>query len=101
MPHAYYKEHTMTIDSSKSPQTTAVPGALQPARTDDLLASGADAGDGARGFGGTAPEALQTGMEGIAGATVQGSEQSATPLPAGTYQTVQDNAGQVHNKQGS
>lgn len=91
----------MTIDSSKQPQTTIVPDAGQPARTDDLLASGADSADGARGFGGNVqPEALQTGMEGIAGATVHGNEQSARPAPAGTNQTVQDNAGQVRNKQG-
>ena len=90
----------MTIDSSKSPQTTTNPGAAQPARTDDLLASGADSQDGARGFAGsTAPEALQTGMEGIAGATVQGNAQSAG-RPAVTTQTVPDNAGQVRNKQG-
>lgn len=90
----------MTINSSTQPQTTIVPDATQPARTDDLLASGADRQDGARGFEGTAaPEALQTGMEGIAGATVQGNAQSDTR--SATPQTVQDNAGQVRNKQGS
>ena len=48
--HAHNQEHTMTIDQSKLPQTTIVPDSTQPARTDDLLASGADTADGARGF---------------------------------------------------
>lgn len=88
----------MTIDSSKQPQTTSA----QPARTDDLLASGADSADGARGFGGTtSPDALQTGMEGIAGATVQGNRQSDSSSASPNNQTVQDNPGQVRNKQGS
>ena len=92
----------MTIDSSKQPQTTSIPANAAPARTDDLLASGADSKDGARGFGDQAdPASLQTGMEGIAGATVQGNAQSAAQPAITTTGTVQDNPGQVRNKQGS
>ena len=83
-----------------SPQTTPTTPAQPPARTDDLLASGADAQDGARGFEGTAdPQGLQTGMEGIAGATVEQPEKPTDSRPAVT-QTVQDNQGQVRNEQG-
>ena len=92
----------MTIDSSKQPQTTSTLGNAQSARTDDLLASGADSKDGARGFvGQTNPEALQTGMEGIAGATVQGNSQSGAQPAVTNTATLQDNPGQVRNKQGS
>jgi hypothetical protein len=84
----------MTLDSSKQPQTSIVPDSTQPARTDDLLASGAGIEDGARGFADQAdPSTLQTGMEGIAGATTQvGGKQSGQPGPA-TPETVQDNPG--------
>jgi hypothetical protein len=92
--HTHKQENIMTIDSSKQPQTTGDAGSAQPARTDDLLASGADRRHGAEGFTGNAtPEALKTGMEGIGAATVQGSGDTATS------QTVQDNATQVRNKQ--
>lgn len=78
----------MTINSTTQPQTTALPDSQESARTDDLLASGAETEDGARGFEGqAAPQNLQTGMEGIAGATVQqGNRQSddATPGATGT-----------------
>jgi len=91
----------MTIDQSKLPQTTIVPDSTQPARTDDLLASGADTADGARGFTDQAdPSTLQTGMEGIAGAAVQGNRQSASQPGAATG-TVQDNPGQVRTKPGN
>jgi hypothetical protein len=85
----------MTFDSSKQPQTSIVPDSTQPARTDDLLASGAGSEDGARGFADQAdPSTLQTGMEGIAGATTQdGGKLSSQPGP-GTPGTVQDNPGQ-------
>lgn len=95
----------MTNDASKDaneqPQTTT--GTQQSARTDDLLASGAESRDGAQGFEGKAgPDALQTGMEGIAGATVgKGNRQSGSPVPDPANQTLPDNAGQVRNKQGS
>jgi hypothetical protein len=69
------------------------------ARTDDLLASSADAKGGARGFeGDTAPEALQTGMEGIADATEAQKTPPTDSQVAGTGQTVQDAAGQVRDK---
>jgi hypothetical protein len=85
----------MTFDSSKQPQTSIVPDSTQPARTDDLLASGAGSKDGARGFADQAdPSTLQTGMEEIAGATTQeGGKQSSQPGPA-TPETVQGNPGQ-------
>lgn len=85
----------MTFDSSKQPQNSIVPDSTQPARTDDLLASGAGSKDGARGFADQAdPSTLQTGMEGIAGATTQkGGEQSSQPGPA-TPGTGQGNPGQ-------
>lgn len=69
------------------------------ARTDDLLASSADAKGGARGFeGDTAPEALQTGMEGIADATGAQKKPPTDSQASGTGQTVQDTAGQVRDK---
>jgi hypothetical protein len=84
--------------NSRTPSTTT---SGQPARTDDLLASDADSAGGARGFGVNAnPEALQTGMEGIAGATVPGNLQSDSRSGSPDNQTVQDNPGQVRNKQG-
>lgn len=92
----------MTTDSDKQAGTTANPGNSQSTRTDDLLASGADGKDGARGFGGTAaPEALQTGMEGIAQATVQGNKQSNSHSSPADSQTVQDNPGEVRARQES
>lgn len=86
----------MTNDTTKPPETPANPGAQQSARTDDLLASGADSKDGARGFDSKAdPQTLQTGMEGIAGATdKQGNRQSESHKPAATSQTLPDNPGQ-------
>jgi hypothetical protein len=90
----------MTIDSGKQANPTVISGNSQSARTDDLLASGPDSKDGARGFGGTAaPEALQTGMEGIAQASVQGNKQSDSHSSQATSQTVPDNPGQVRGKQ--
>jgi len=89
-------------NESKQPQTTMIPGAQQPARTDDLLASGADSKDGARGFADQAdPATLQTGMEGIAGATVPGNEQRDGRPAITTTGTVQDIPGQERSKQGS
>lgn len=89
----------MTIDSSKQPQTTIVPASTQPARTDDLLASGADGKDGARGFTDQAdPSSLQTGMEGIAGATTHEHGNSTDQADGSVTQTVQDNPGQQRNK---
>lgn len=90
----------MTIEANKQAQTT---GTQQSARTDDLLASGANPEDGARGFGADAkPEALQTGMEGIAGTTTQqGNRQSESHITGTTNQTLPDNVSQVGNKQGS
>lgn len=83
-------------------QPASKPAAPQEARTDDLLASGAEAGDGARGFEGQAdPQSLQTGMEGIAGATVrQGTPATDSQEPART-ETVQDNPGSARNRQGA
>lgn len=90
----------MTSESNKQAQPA---GSQQTARTDDLLASGANAEDGARGFGADAePEALQTGMEGIAGTTTQqGNRQSESHITGTTNQTLPDNDSQVGNKQGS
>lgn len=89
----------MTIDANKQVQTT---GSQQQARTDDLLASGAGAEDGAEGFSADAkPEALQTGMEGIAGTTTQqGNRQSESHIAGTTNQTLPDNAGLMGNNQG-
>jgi hypothetical protein len=85
----------MTIDAHTQPQTSIVPDSPQPARTDDLLASGADSKDGARGFADQAdPSTLQTGMEGIAGVTTQGGEKPAGQFGTPTPVTVQDNPGQ-------
>jgi len=89
----------MTNDAGKQTQGVIVPDSSQPARTDDLLASGADRKDGARGFADQAnPSTLQTGMEGIAGATVQEGMKSASRSVNAT-ETVQDNPGQDGNKQ--
>ena len=83
----------MTInDNSQAPAA---------ARTDDLLASSADVKGGARGFEGQAtPEALQTGMEGIA--SVTGTQENAQTDSQASHinETVQDKPGQVRNKQG-
>lgn len=81
----------MTInDNSQAPAA---------ARTDDLLASSADAKGGARGFEGRAtPEALQTGMEGIARATSEKKSNITDSQASGTQQTVQDKPGQVRDK---
>jgi hypothetical protein len=67
----------------------------QSARTDDLLVSGADEQDGARGFDSKAdPQALQTGMEGIA----HPNRQSADKEPGANKQTLPENPGQSRNK---
>jgi hypothetical protein len=87
----------MSTDSNKQSDNVPADGE---ARTDDLLASGADAKDGARGFGKADPGALQTGMEGIAGATTEANQQSESSAQNATDQTLQDNPGQVSNKQG-
>lgn len=87
----------MSTDSNK--QSDNVPAGGE-ARTDDLLASGADAKDGARGFVKADPGALQTGMEGIAGAATERSQQSESSPQNATDQTLHDNPGQVRNKQG-
>jgi hypothetical protein len=72
-------------------------------RTDDLLASGAESADGARGFGGKDRAApLQTGMEGIKNATAgQGNWQSDSQGESGQKQTLPDNPGRLRNKQES
>ena len=72
-----------------------------PARTDDLLASGAESKDGARGFENNPTAApLKTGMEGIGdtagGGDRQADTQDATPQP----DTFADNPDQLPNKQG-
>jgi hypothetical protein len=89
--HITIKEPPMTTDDNRT-----APGA---ARTDDLLASSADARGGAQGFEAKAtPDALQTGMEGIAPTGTQQVHQTdsqATP----TNETVQDKPGQVRNSQ--
>jgi hypothetical protein len=85
----------MTSDTSKQPQTSIVPDSTQPARTDDLLASGASSKDGARGFADQAdPSTLQTGMEGIAGATTQDGVKPSGQTGPVTPETVQDKPGQ-------
>lgn len=73
------------------------------ARTDDLLASGADSKDGAKGFVNKSDAApLQTGMEGIAEATgSQGNQQSDSQDQNVHKQTLTENPGQMRNKQGS
>lgn len=73
------------------------------ARTDDLLASGADSKDGAKGFVNKSNAApLQTGMEGIADATgSQGNRQSDSQDQNLQKQTLTDNPGQMRNKQES
>jgi hypothetical protein len=92
----------MSNDSGNPATPSTTPGNSQSARTDDLLASGADREDGARGFGGAVgPEAIKTGMEGIAQAAVQGNRQSDKDSSTADNQTVQDNPGQVRNKQES
>ena len=70
------------------------------ARTDDLLASGADSKDGAKGFVNKSDAAsLQTGMEGIANATgSQGNCQSDSQDQDVKKQTLPENPGQVRNK---
>jgi hypothetical protein len=93
----------MTNDTSKSSANQPNPGAQQSARTDDLLASGADSADGARGFDSKAdPQALQTGMEGIAEATSsQGNRQSDSHNSTAASQTLPDNQGQLRSEQKS
>jgi hypothetical protein len=91
----------MTADANKQPPVPpADTGARQSARTDDLLASGADAKDGARGFDSNAdPHTLQTGMEGIADAAAsQGNRQSDRAETAAQQQTLADKPGQARNK---
>lgn len=89
----------MINDSGKQMQGDIVQDSSHPARTDDLLASGADSKDGARGFADQAdPSTLQTGMEGIAGATDQEGGKSAMRSGVAT-ETVQDNPGREDNKQ--
>ena len=69
------------------------------ARTDDLLASGAEPEDGAQGFDRDAnPETLQTGMEGIAGTTAGKRRAPTGSNQSGISGTVQDNPGQVRGK---
>ena len=87
----------MSTDTNKQPPS---PDA-QPARTDDLLASGAEAQDGAHGYTNQAdPQALQTGMEGIAESTIkQGNRQGNSHQPGVTKETLPDNPGQVRSKQ--
>lgn len=86
----------MTTDTNKPAATTVKPDPQQSARTDDLLASGADSKDGARGFDSEGdPKTLQTGMEGIAEATnAQGNGQSESNKSGATSQTLPDNPGQ-------
>jgi len=93
----------MTTDTTQPAATPAPPDAQQRARTDDLLASGAERNDGARGFDSKAdPQTLQTGMEGIAEATnTQGNRQSDGHKPETSRQTLPDNPGQLHNEQKS
>lgn len=70
------------------------------ARTDDLLASSADEKGGARGFEGQAtPEALQTGMEGIADATNAQKTVQTDTQASRMDETVQDKAVQVRDQQ--
>lgn len=65
------------------------------ARTDDLLASGAEAKDGARGFDTPAdPGQLQTGMEGIDAATPAQGDQNKQGDVGATTSTLPDNVGQ-------
>lgn len=73
------------------------------ARTDDLLASGADSKDGAQGFGNKSTAGtLKTGMEGIPNATSgQGNKQSDSQEANQQNQTLTDNPGQLQNKQAS
>lgn len=83
----------MTNDSTKQSPAT-------PARTDDLLAGGAEPQDGARGFDGKAhPGSLQTGMEGIAGTTARKEKNQTGSRISGVSETLQDNPGQVRDKQ--
>lgn len=79
------------------------PARNNPARTDDLLASGAGREDGARGFDNdTGAESLETGMEGIATTTVgKGNLQSDSQESTGDTQTLTDKPGQLRNRQGS
>ena len=93
----------MTVETTKPSDTPVRPDAQQSARTDDLLASGADPEDGARGYDSKAdPQTLQTGMEGIADANKpQGNHQSESNKPAATNQTLPDNPGHLRNEQKS
>jgi len=79
--------------TKNTPVPPATPEAGEGARTDDLLAGGAEIQDGARGFESKAdPQALQTGMEGIAGASnTQGNRQSESHNTAPTKDTLPDN----------
>jgi hypothetical protein len=89
--HITKKEPPMTTnDNSQSPAV---------ARTDDLLATSADAKGGARGFEAqSTPETLQTGMEGIADATSAQKSNSTDSQASGITQTVQDKPGQVRDR---
>ncbi len=93
----------MTDSTTKPANPPVRPEAQQNARTDDLLASGADPEDGALGFDSKAdPQALQTGMEGIAGANqTPGNRQSESNKPDATNQTLPDNLGHLRNEQKS
>lgn len=69
--------------------------ARQSARTDDLLVSGTDEQDGARGFDSKAdPQSLQTGMEDIAHL----NRPSGGAEPAANKQTLAENPDQSRNK---
>jgi len=79
--------------------TNDKPQAPAAARTDDLLASSADVQGGARGFEGqSTPDALQTGMEGIADATNAQKINTTDSQALDAKQTVQDKPGQVRDK---
>lgn len=89
----------MTIDAGNTPVSTSTPANQNVARTDDLLASGAERHDGARGFDGKSdPGALRTGMEGIADATASDNNKQTDGNKNIPSETVQDNPGQVRNK---
>lgn len=74
------------------------------ARTDDLLASGAESKDGARGFTDQSTAApLTTGMEGIADSATDkgnGKSEDQEQQAQQQQQTAADNAGQSGTGQG-
>jgi hypothetical protein len=87
-------EAIMTTTSKTTTPASTGASSQQAARTDDLLSSGADRSDGARGFDNDAgAEALKTGMENIATGS-QGNRQSDS-------QTLPEQPGQVRNQQKS